>query len=65
MSEYYEDDFEASGTGGPAGKGSNLSPMIIKAQPGTNNNILMPSTIGYNGAKVRMADSYIHVERWG
>jgi len=44
MSEYYEDDFEASGTGGLIGKGSNLSPMIMKG--GANNSILMPPGIG-------------------
>ena len=48
MSEYYEDDFEASGTGGPAGKGNNLSPMIMKAQNGANNSLLLPSGIGGN-----------------
>ena len=54
MSEYYEDDFEASGTGGPAGKGNSLSPMIMKGVPsGTNNNLLIPSVNGYNGNKVR------------
>jgi hypothetical protein len=56
MSEYYEDDFEASGTGGPAGKVSNLSPMILKNQPGANNNLLMPSTNVYNGGKVRVVE---------
>jgi len=60
MSEYYEDDFEASGTGGLIGKGSNLSPMIMKG--GANNSILMPPGIG--GNKVLM-ETYLNViERW-
>ena len=54
MSEYYEDDFEASGTGGPAGKGNNLSPMIMKGSIGGNNSILIPSNNGMPANKVRI-----------
>jgi hypothetical protein len=50
MSEY-EDDFEASGTGGANGKGSNLSPMIRKGL-NNNNNMLMPINEGSNQNKV-------------
>ena len=60
MSEYYEDDFEASGTGGLIGKGSNLSPMIIKG--GANSGILMPPGIGAN--KVCPGTLISAIERW-
>lgn len=53
MSEYYEDDFEASGTGGPAGKGNNISQMIIKEHTagGNTSNMLLPANIGQNKVK--------------
>ncbi len=60
MTEYYEDDFEASGTGGLIGKGSNLSPMIMKG--GANNSILMPPGFGVN--KVFNGTLMTLIERW-